>query len=1611
MSNLSLIDDCISLSTKISEGIAGVKINCYQCKRLADRINILMYNLKESKLNENIPNYIPPLIEFQSCLVEILGLTEELTRNTWVVRAFNRNIDMETFSELNSRLSGCSQQLNLPSSQTIFSRDDDLDDLQQDIMLIEKEIDQIAKDESTDTESRPYKREFILRKLAARRNQLLNLEKPQLHIQVPKIPLNALNMKEMIGEGGFGQVYLAEWETQTVAVKKLNMKSMTKTQLGDFYRECNIMCNLRNSNTVLLQGIVEEKDTYMLVMEYMEGGSLFDLLHSSKEITWGDRGLFAYDIACGMAYLHKSGVVHCDLKSLNILLDIRDTCKICDFGLSKVKVNADSGIKTEKIDDACGSLRWKAPELFKPNAKFTKETDVFAFAIVLWEIAEREIPYGENFTDSQVVNYVVERGKRLELSPSCPKEIESIIQECWKPDPKIRPLFSTISIALSSYKPSKAGPLSNREKARERNQSVVSLKPNHSKKISQRTINSEALEEVSNSAELLGTRGIIVRGEAPPAYDSISTADRRIQNVKAKEFWIGNFGGNTLQVGWEDFYDCMINAFNNGKAVNEDCLKKLLADEKEMVRLNAFNRLTHKLEVFDSLFVPKENPSENVLSKDTLTASSNHLSLLPQEKKPEHEQTIKRGGSHMSLESVKSNFSGSVFKYFQNPVKKPEEQSQTNISDTKNSFVKGFTSNALEKVSTISSAAYNKANSAYDKAVQKADVLAANVYHQGVNVVTNPKDTVVKVGTNLISKIKFLGDTHKDALELPDSAISTEPPKLAEKVPKQNWQLKFKKETANVTMQINTSIGNFKEEVDSAIARLSGREDFGSIPNFEANEKPENPPRRPSISRRYLFEIKTKVEVVDKFVSNQIKETRKTLQKALTNVPEAPAQKPISNLQRYTEFLMGKKYYDAHNYKKSSEIFIVGIRNGSPECYLYLGMMFEDGLGVKNSPELAIQLYQRAVELGNIEGLYKAGMMYAGGKGVKKDLKEAARLLELCSKSGHPASITMLGNMYLDGNGVRRDCVKALELFKLTRGTTVGEYNMGIAYLKIRDYTNALDCFTNTAYEGFAPSQFQLARMYELGRGVDSNLKEAMYWYEKAAALGDQEATMNFNNLARIERKGLNPGKFTLDGTNCYLVGQGAHRILIDTGEGVPEFTEHFRKSIKEAGAEGISLILCTHSHKDHIGGIDQVQSLSNTKIPVYLFGSEGKYLNSTHAFNSLTDGQIFETDGATLKVIHTPGHTSDHVCFQLLEEDAIFAGDLILGRGTTIFDNLSEYMKSLHKVKKMDPKIIYPAHGEMIKDGPAKIQEYISHRQQREDEIIAHLSDGGQTSFELVEKIYVGYPQNILQAAEHSVILHLRKLIADDGGYTYEEMFGNALALEPSIRSKIKIITKCNIVINCPERPDVPNKYYDSSAQYIKWSVENSLKKIQTPYLDCLLIHRPDPLMNVDEMAEAFRELKAAGKVQSFGVSNFTTHQFELLQSRLDFSLVANQIELSVLHTPPLYDGTLDQMQRLRVRPMIWSPLAGGRLFTEKSERALCVVEALKKVAGEIGTGITIDQVAFAWILKHPSNPVIVVGTNDLKRLELNVKSQSLELSRPQWFAILEASEGKECP
>ena len=220
--------------------------------------------------------------------------------------------------------------------------------------------------------------------------------------------------------------------------------------------------------------------------------------------------------------------------------------------------------------------------------------------------------------------------------------------------------------------------------------------------------------------------------------------------------------------------------------------------------------------------------------------------------------------------------------------------------------------------------------------------------------------------------------------------------------------------------------------------------------------------------------------------------------------------------------------------------------------------------------------------------------------------------------------------------------------------------------------------------------------------------------------------------------------------------------------------------------------------------------------------------------------------------------------------------------------------------------------------------------------------------------------PKDILTRIKECISLGITTFDLADiyGYYTYEKLFGNALALEPALRSQIQLVTKCDILINCEQKPDVQVHHYDTSKSYIKSCVDKSLKDIGTDYLDVLLLHRPDPLMDANEVSEAFQDLLKEGKVKYFGVSNFTTSQFELLQSRLPFKLVTNQVEFSVLQLKAMYDGTFDQMQRLNVRPMIWSALAGGKLFNEKTPEIKRIVDRLMIVAKTFGPKVTIDQV-----------------------------------------------------
>ncbi|XCW69792.1 aldo/keto reductase family oxidoreductase [Kosakonia cowanii] len=243
-------------------------------------------------------------------------------------------------------------------------------------------------------------------------------------------------------------------------------------------------------------------------------------------------------------------------------------------------------------------------------------------------------------------------------------------------------------------------------------------------------------------------------------------------------------------------------------------------------------------------------------------------------------------------------------------------------------------------------------------------------------------------------------------------------------------------------------------------------------------------------------------------------------------------------------------------------------------------------------------------------------------------------------------------------------------------------------------------------------------------------------------------------------------------------------------------------------------------------------------------------------------------------------------------------------------------------------------------------------------------------------------------------------------GGYQCEAAFGEALKLAPHLRARMEMVTKCGIATTA--KPEHALGHYITGRDHIIHSAEQSLVNLATDYLDLLLIHRPDPLMDADEVAEAFLQLHQSGKVRHFGVSNFTPAQFSLLQSRLPFTLVTNQVEISPVHQPLLLDGTLDQLQQLRIRPMAWSCLGGGRIFSDADCQPLR--DELHQVATELNAE-NIEQVIYAWVLRLPSAPLPIIGSGKIERVRSSLGALNLQMSRQQWFRIRKAALGYDVP
>lgn len=270
--------------------------------------------------------------------------------------------------------------------------------------------------------------------------------------------------------------------------------------------------------------------------------------------------------------------------------------------------------------------------------------------------------------------------------------------------------------------------------------------------------------------------------------------------------------------------------------------------------------------------------------------------------------------------------------------------------------------------------------------------------------------------------------------------------------------------------------------------------------------------------------------------------------------------------------------------------------------------------------------------------------------------------------------------------------------------------------------------------------------------------------------------------------------------------------------------------------------------------------------------------------------------------------------------------------------------------------------------------------------------------------------------------------IAAYEAGYTFfdhadiycdgvaETIFGRVLKDVRGLRERIVIATKCGIRKQGDPQPDSPFRY-EFSREHIVWSCEQSLKRLGIDTIDLYQLHRPDYLMDPHEVASAFQQLKASGKVREFGVSNFRPSQLAVLRKACPMPLIVNQVEISLANRAVFEDGTLDHCLAEKITPLAWSPLAGGLLADgakallpwQEGYRTKPILAALETVARARGTSRT--AVALAWLLKHPANIVPIVGSANPANIRQAVQADQFDLTRDEWYRLLEAARGERLP
>ena len=247
-------------------------------------------------------------------------------------------------------------------------------------------------------------------------------------------------------------------------------------------------------------------------------------------------------------------------------------------------------------------------------------------------------------------------------------------------------------------------------------------------------------------------------------------------------------------------------------------------------------------------------------------------------------------------------------------------------------------------------------------------------------------------------------------------------------------------------------------------------------------------------------------------------------------------------------------------------------------------------------------------------------------------------------------------------------------------------------------------------------------------------------------------------------------------------------------------------------------------------------------------------------------------------------------------------------------------------------------------------------------------------------------------------------------GLYEVEQALGAALALSPGLRDKLEIVTKAGIYVPCAYHPERQTAHYNATGARLVKSLEKSLRLLGTDRVELFLVPRPDWLTRADDTAAGLNQLVRTGKIHAAGVSNYSASQFDLLNAHMEKPLATNQLEFHLLHHDPIHDGTFHQCEKQGVLPMAWSPLAGGRLFDSKNDAAQRLAVTAQSLAARYG-GATLEQLAYAWVMAHPSRPLPVIGTNKLERILSAAQADKITLEHEDWYALWEAAQGRRVP